>query len=222
MENDNIGQTNNSGSKELSQREKREGETGREKVGSLLTSHSMDMVSNTAIPVFLFYLIVMCNFLPGLVQCSLQDLFRKSMVAQNILGFALLYFLVTLANSKNLEGGKLLVNLGITAVVYAWFFMSTHSPAIVSLVVILLLMAAYIANIMLDQRVKAHGPEAREARTVEAFRNGAAVSAMAIGLAGFFLYYVAKYRELGPAGFSKYKFLFGKCHPPPPGTHYHF
>lgn len=161
-----------------------------------------------ALPVVAFYLIVLCNFVPEIVGCRLQNLLRSSMAAKHALGMTLLFFLVVMTDSTNADR-NILRNILATAGIYLWFLMTTRCPFYVSLVVMVLLIGAYMASVR-KQHAKKSGDSKSEAWDTKLQRI-CAVSALVLSVLGFGTYMWEKKIEYG-ADFSFVKFLGGTTH----------
>ena len=164
-----------------------------------------DTAGALALPVFGFYMLIACNFLKELFGCRLQTLLDKSMYAKHVLAFVLLYFLIILAVPENADQNAL-HNLGVAAVVYIWFVITTHTSFWVMLVVLLLLLGAYLASAA-KKRHDTH-KDKKAAKSAETWQNVLAATAMLLSVMGFFHYVSAKRAEYGKR-FTWTRFLAG-------------
>lgn len=161
-----------------------------------------------ALPVVAFYMIVLCNFVPEIVGCRLQNLLKNSMAAKHIVGMMLLFFLVIMVDSANADR-NILRNILATVGIYVWFLMTTRCPFYVSLVVMALLLVAYMASVR-KQRADKHGDKASVARDAKLQRI-CAVAALALSVLGFGAYMWEKKIEYGK-DFTLLQFLGGTTH----------
>ena len=86
--------------------------------------------SDWAKAIFILYLMVSGNYIGTLFGCKIQTLFDNNMIVKHILGFATLYFFITLIeDSKSSDKDKSLVpphkKLFNTAFIYFAFMMSS-------------------------------------------------------------------------------------------------
>jgi hypothetical protein len=157
-----------------------------------------------ALPLFSFYLIVFCNFIPEIVGCRLQNLLRNDMLAKHLLSFVLLLMLVVIS-TPNIARRNLPIVLASACLIYAWFFATTRCPLSITLLVLFLLMAAYISDqICSSEKTEEFWNKAVAAKT----RDVCAIVAFALSMLGFALYFVEKRVEFGDA-FSLKTFLLG-------------
>lgn len=166
-------------------------------------------VSALATPVFAFYLIVLCNFIPQVIGCKLQTALHESMFLKHIIGWSLLVFLVILVNPENADR-DLVKTMLISVVVYVWFLMTTRTPFPIMISVILLLSVAYVLNITKERYAK-HNQE-EDARRVGRFQYWLTAGSIALTCIGFIIYFFEKRREYKKK-FSVISFLLGttKC-----------
>lgn len=164
-------------------------------------------VERLALPVFAFYMLVACNFVKEVTGCGLQTVLDGNMFAKHALAFLLLFFLVVLA-SPDTAGDRIVRNLLVSAAVYAWFVVTTRCNAWITLVVLALLLASYVASLS-----KRHndGKDDAAARRAARAQRWLALAALAVSAAGFLLYVVEKRREYG-RDFTWTRFFSGNLH----------
>ena len=166
----------------------------------------IESLSIIAPSVFAFYMVVATNFLPEIIGCRMQHILKNSMLAKHIMAMILLFFLVVYVNPTNSDK-KMVYNISLTLMIYAWFFMTTRSPFIIAVVSILLLLVVYILSTRKD-RLKSENKK-DEADVVEKVQNYLMVIAIVISTFGFVLYVLEKKAEYGKR-FRIDKFLLGK------------
>lgn len=169
----------------------------------------LEATSALALPVFAFYMLVLCNFLPQIVGCRLQNVMNENMWAKHAVGFILLLFLIVFANPEDADR-RIVLNVAIAAAVYAWFVATTRCPFSIMMVVLLLLLGSYLAKVS-KERQERQNDEA-QARSMRAIQNALALAALALSFIGFFLYAAEKKLEYKQR-FSWLEFLKGnaKC-----------
>ena len=165
----------------------------------------LELVGDLALPVFAFYLLVASNFLAQVFGCRLQNVLGTSMIAKHAVGFLLLLFLIVIVNPENADR-EMVKNIGIAAVIYTWFYLTTRSPVEVMFAVLVLLLAAYLSGLS-RQRAEKEG-KVEEARSARLRQNIFAGMALGASLFGFGIYTVEKRREYQKA-FSWTKFFSG-------------
>lgn len=165
----------------------------------------MDIATKIAPSVFAFYMIVGANFIPELVGCRMQHLLKTNMLAKHTIGFLLVFFLIVLANPASTEQG-ILINIGATTLVYAWFLMTTRSPFELALVSILLLLIIYVMNAY-KQRLEEEKLVER-ANRINSLQMYMALAAFLVSAVGFVVYILEKRAEYGRK-FDVWTFLKG-------------
>lgn len=169
-----------------------------------VSKHGINM-ADLAVPVFAFYLLVACNFLPQLVGCRLQAILQNSMLAKHVIAIILLFFLVVTVNPNLTSAGYLRATV-VTAVVYAWFFATTRSALPVVLMTVLLLLVVYVLSLVKTQSEAAKDDET--AKRCETAQKWIALASAILSLVGFIAYFIAKRAEYGPV-FSLSQFTTG-------------
>lgn len=183
----------------------------------------LDVVPNVALPVFAFYLLVACNYVKEIFGCGLQNVLDNSIFAKHAVAFILLFFLVVAVNPE-LADQKLAQNFALSVGIYIWFIITTRTPFYIMLMVVVLLLASYIASIAKSRHAKnlaesnpkpsdSAGAEMQARHdTAKAWQYGLAYAALGISIVGFIIYFIEKRREYG-SSFTLAKFFSGnlKC-----------
>ena len=99
-------------------------------------------ITTLALPLFAFYLLVFCNFIPEIIACRLQTELKNNMIVKHILGFVLLFFLIVLVNPQNADQ-KLKQNFIYAVLVYAWFFITIRNPYSFIIITLILLLHSF-------------------------------------------------------------------------------
>ncbi len=173
-----------------------------------------DIVPSVALPVFAFYLLVACNYVREIFGCQLQHALDNSMIAKHAVAFLLLFFLVVVVN-PDLADKRIPQTFLLSAGIYAWFLMTTRTHLWVTFVVLLLLLASYLASIARARSAKdtTLGATDNDAeRKARAWQWGFSYAALGLSIVGFVVYAIEKKREYG-AKFEIAKFFTGtlKC-----------
>lgn len=164
-----------------------------------------DSIGATALPVVAFYLIVACNFIKEVVGCQVQNVLNDDIVAKHIVAIMLLFFLVVISSPANADR-RIVQNVGITLVIYGWFWLTSRTHLYVTVLVLALLMGSYLFNIAHKRQTEEKDDAA--AQFSLAWQNGLAVAALAASVVGSVLYAHAKRVEFGKS-FTWSKFLTG-------------
>lgn len=164
-----------------------------------------EKISELAIPIFAFYMIIFCNFLKELIGCEIQTFLNNNMYGKHVIGFILLMFLVVLSDPHNTEK-DLLSNLGYSFLIYLLFLVTTKlSFSLIVIVLVLLLTVYIVGNIAKKKKEEKKEDEYNQLKTL----NLILVSLIAIISAfGFGIYYMEKSKEYGKS-FSLTKFIIG-------------
>jgi len=104
----------------------------------------MDL-SKIILPIFAFYLLIFCNYTKELIGCKLNYILDTNIYAKHIIAFLLLYFLVIIVDSENIEN-TYLYNFGITFIIYILFIITTRIPYYLIIIILILLIILYIIN----------------------------------------------------------------------------
>lgn len=137
-----------------------------------------DIFGNTAPLLVTFYLLLFCNFTPELVGRELRTLLQTSLLAKHILGIILMFFLVILAD-PNITKMSVLQSLGITAIIYAWFYLSTRCNLYITIAFMVLLLITYFSAVKLKST---DDPEAQ--KRIKHVRDTSAALSVAVSIAG--------------------------------------
>lgn len=94
---------------------------------------------------FIFILIVSCNYMKEIMSCSIQDKLNDSMMLKHILALMTMYFFVTMIHDVHANNPfySLLIAFGL----YIWFIILSRTNRNVLLYIILILFIMYILNI---------------------------------------------------------------------------
>jgi hypothetical protein len=170
---------------------------------------SLDEVSNLLIPLFALYLLIFCNFTKETLGCRLTNVLDNNMYAKHFITFLLLYFLVIVTDSNNLENG-VFISLGWTVVVYIIFMITTRVSFPIMIVLLILMMASYILGNTAKKRLDEKKED--EYKKLKSAQNIMFILLITFTTTGFMIYMIEKYREY-KGTFSIVKFLFGnsKC-----------
>lgn len=166
----------------------------------------MTIVSNLALSVVAFYMIICANYLKELFGCQLQDILSNSMVSKHILGFILLVFLVVQVHPENTHL-KLPQILGISVSVYVWFLFTTKVHYLFTLATIIILLSIHI----IDSAKMRNIADENHAKVVHFTRIQTTLIVIAVvsNAIGFGMYWVEKRKEYKGA-FNVVDFMLGK------------
>ena len=179
---------------------------------TVATTTVAGIVPSVALPVFAFYLLVACNYVKEIFGCQLQNALDNSILAKHAVSFILLFFLVVLVN-PDLADTRIPQTFLLSIGIYAWFLMTTRTPIWVTFVVLLLLLASYLASIAKARYVKDDSNNAESAaKKARTLQYVFAYTALGLSVIGFALYAIEKKREYG-SKFDMMKFFSGtlKC-----------
>jgi len=163
--------------------------------------------------IFIFYLLVFCNYTKELIGCKLQYHLSTNIYAKHLIGFLLLYFLIIVVDSDNIEN-TYLYNVGLAFIVYILFIITTRIPYYLIIPILILLIALYIINNIKrkEQEKNANLPESPyEKNEVDKYFYMELSLIFIIGLLmsiGFIYYGFEKYCEYGKK-FSILTFIVG-------------
>ncbi len=163
--------------------------------------------------IFIFYLLVFCNYTKELIGCKLNYHLTTNMYAKHLIGFLLLFFLIIIADGDNIEN-TYLYNIGLTFIVYILFIITTRIPYYLIIPILILLIALYIINKIKrkEQEKNANLPESPyEKNEVDKYFYMELSIIFIIGLLmsiGFIYYGFEKYCEYGKK-FSILTFVIG-------------
>jgi hypothetical protein len=156
---------------------------------------------------FAFYMLIACNFLPEIFGCKLQTLLKTSMLAKHVTGFILLFFLVIYVKPDNVDN-QILYNIGLSAIIYIWFFMTTRCPFPLLILNIVLLIIIYIIDIRKTRLTDDKDKNKKELNDLENYQKIITVIIILFTIIGFVYYFGQKKLEYRDQ-FSIYKFLVG-------------
>ncbi len=163
--------------------------------------------------IFIFYLLVFCNYTKELIGCKLNYHLSTNIYAKHLIGFLLLYFLIIVVDSDNIEN-TYLYNVGIAFIVYILFIITTRIPYYLIIPILILLIALYVINNVKrkEQEKNANLPESPyEKNEVDKYFYMELSLIFIIGLLmsiGFIYYGFEKYCEYGKK-FSILTFVIG-------------
>jgi multisubunit Na+/H+ antiporter MnhF subunit len=168
----------------------------------------LDRIGEAALPVLLFYLVIMSHYMPPLLGCSLQNVMRESALARHVVGFLLLLFLVILTNPQYADR-QMPTNVLTAAAIYAWFYVTTRAPFYISIAMLGALLVAYVGHVAY-RRYVSEGRPSGAMRALQV-RNFSALSVLLLSVVGFAVYAMDKHGEHSD-GFSWAKMFNGsKC-----------
>ena len=165
----------------------------------------MDKISDLALPLFAFYLIVFCNFTKELMGCSMQKMFDTNIYAKHFIGYILLFFLVIMVDPSNMER-DLLANFGFSLLTYALFLITTRLSFPIMMLVLILLLVCYILGTIGKKKKQDNKEE--EYKNIKLAKNIIFIILCVISVIGFVIYVIEKYREYG-SKFSVINFIVG-------------
>jgi hypothetical protein len=159
----------------------------------------------------LVYLVISGNYLGNLFGCRVQQLFREEMWLKHLLGFFTAYFLIVLSTPP--ENYTSLQTIGLTAVIYAWFFLTTKMHVKLWIPMILAALVAYALYVYKKQSLaSAEGKEdpkvVEHRELVEKGQQVAVLFATIVTVLGVIAYYGEKKLEYG-AEFDPWIFWTG-------------
>ena len=159
----------------------------------------------------LVYLVISGNYLGNLFGCRVQQLFREEMWLKHLLGFFTAYFLIVLSTPP--ENYDSLQTIGLSAVIYGWFFLTTKMHVKLWIPMILAALAAYALHVYKKQALTAaedKDPKQHKERLelVEKGQQVAILFAVIVTVLGVIAYYGEKRLEYG-AEFDAWTFWTG-------------
>lgn len=167
------------------------------------------LLTNVAIAVIGFYLIIASNYLKELIGCHLQEVLNTNMFAKHFLGFLLLIIFIILINPENADL-RVLEIIGLAIFVYLWFLLTTRSHYIFALLTLLLLLAVYILNSTIERYKKNNDIQVQKRlKLIKNIQLILVVSALVLTIIGFSIYVIEKKNEYSNK-FEFIKFLVGK------------
>ncbi len=164
----------------------------------------MDITGNS-FSLFVLYLVISGNFLAPLFSCRLRQFIEGSMVVRHVLGFLTLTFFVVVATKSEPMPYKDV--MGLSALFYVWFLMSTRMSMKFWGVFILLIGGVYLIHLY-QSNLTSDVPTQEEGATLDHMKRILTGLAAAITVVGFVGYYAQKRVEFG-SKFSHEVFLLG-------------
>lgn len=152
----------------------------------------------------LVYLVISGNYLGNLFGCRVQQAFRESMLLKHLLGFFTAYFLIVLSTPP--ADMSALQTLGFTALIYAWFFLTTKMHVKLWVPMILSIMVAYGLH-MYGRQKDADATKQPDERLV-LLKKVTVIAAACLTIVGIALYLGEKKIEYG-SDFDVGKFWLG-------------
>ena len=165
----------------------------------------MLLISNIALSVIAFYMFIGCNFLKELIGCHLQELLDTNMLAKHLLGFILLIFLIVAINPANADL-KIMQIIGISALIYIAFLITTRSHYFFTIATIVFLLIIYVLESAKNRNIKENNPA--EVAKINKQQLILALIAIAINLVGFVVYVIEKKKEY-KTHFKLFDFIVG-------------
>jgi hypothetical protein len=151
----------------------------------------------------LVYLVISGNYLGNLFGCRVQQLFREEMWLKHLLGFFTAYFLIILSSPP--ENYDSLQTIGLTAVIYVWFYLTTKMHVKLWIPMILAALVAYVLYVYKKQAPK---EETERKALIEKGQQVAILFAAVVTVLGVVAYYGEKRLEFG-AEFDAWTFWTG-------------
>lgn len=139
-------------------------------------------IVNLALPLFLFYIVVGSNFLKDTFGCTIRHILETNLMAKHILGFLFVFFFMVLQRptSADTELRKLFI---LSVGIYLWFFVTTKVEFAYLIVIIVLLIAAYVAGIAKTRYEKNN--ELEKSVEIDRMRKTLALIALYLSIGGF-------------------------------------
>jgi len=170
--------------------------------------------SDWAKAIFILYLMVSGNYIGTLFGCKIQNLFDNNMIVKHILGFATLYFFITLIEEskssnkdKPVPPHKKLLN---TAFIYFAFMMSSKMTIQFWVPFLLMVGGIYVLSIFKDyystEDINKETP--MKVETIDKMQNYLLIGSIITLVVGFIYYIGEKKIEYGK-DFSYYTFMVG-------------
>lgn len=166
----------------------------------------MILITNIALALIGFYIIIVVGFLPELLGCRLQQVLHSNMLAKHSLGFLLLIILVVVVNPENADL-RFLEIIGISAAVYLWFLISTRAHYTFAAITLILLLIVYVLDSKKSRSLK--NKDDKNVKLIEKIQIIIIITSVIINIIGFSIYIVEKKMEYKNQ-FKFWKFLIGK------------
>lgn len=169
----------------------------------------LDKISEVALPLCALYLLIFCNFTKETLACRLQEVLDKNIYAKHLICFILLFFLIIMADSKNMEQ-NIFINIGLCVLIYIVFIITTKLSFKLLIVVLILLLASYIIGTIAKKKKEDNNID--EYKRLKLAQNIIFIVLCCICVIGFIIYLIEKSREY-KSNFSLLKFILGvnKC-----------
>jgi hypothetical protein len=113
----------------------------------------------------LVYLVISGNYLGNLFGCRTQQLFHESMWLKHVLGVFTTYFLIVLSTPP--EGYSAVETMGLTGVIYFWFFLTTKMHVKFWIPMILTILATYGIYVYKKQAFPSSPTDSKDPKTNE-------------------------------------------------------
>ncbi len=158
----------------------------------------------------LVYLVISGNYLGNLFGCRVQQLFREEMWLKHLLGLFTVYFLIILSSPP--EDYNSLQTIGLTGVIYVWFFLTTKMHVKMWIPMILAALAAYFLYVYKKQAFPTDAKEDAKAKErkeqIAVVQKAMVLFAAIVTVLGTVAYYGEKRLEYG-ADFDAWTFWTG-------------
>jgi len=164
-------------------------------------------LSKIIISIFLFYLLIFCNYTKELIGCKLNYYLSTNMYAKHLVAFLLLYFLIIVVDSDNIEN-TYLYNIGISFLIYILFIITTRIPYYIIIVILILLIILYIINKLKKKEQEKNLETKNEVNKYFYMELSLIFIIMILMSIGFVYYGLEKYCEYGKK-FSILTFILG-------------
>ena len=157
---------------------------------------------------FLFYLLLIENYINELVPCGLQRLLTCNMIAKHIVGFLALTFsvVITLYSSNNVESMEYILYQSF--VLYLLFLMSSRLPQNMSVLFLFVCCIIYLLYMFKTTSNYNKLDTKHQERIKKAISSMTIILYFIIG--GGFVYYYFKKRKTYGKKFRHFHFLFGR------------
>ncbi len=143
---------------------------------------SLHSLGDLALPVFAFYMLILCNFMNNILGCNIQRIMNTNPLVKYLVAYILLLFLVVFTMNTNRE--PLLKKVLITTVIFVWFIITTRCPAPIMIIVLVLLLVAYLVG----QNAQ-YDPEYIEKKgTSRTIQTVLSILALVLSVVGFVIY----------------------------------
>jgi len=139
-------------------------------------------LGDMALPVFAFYMLILCNFINNILGCNIQRIMNTNPLVKYLVAYILLLFLVVFTMNTNRE--PLLKKILITTAIFIWFIITTRCPAPIMIIVLILLLVAYLVgqNAQYDPEYIEHKGASRTMQTT------LSILALMLSVIGFVIY----------------------------------